>query len=244
MRLTVRAGKDAPTYAVYAAVAERLEGVEISVPLTLSFEARVSLGFSQKGEAGALCLDFMKGPLAHRLRHGGATETVVKAVRGRHDLRKDGPLYVFDATAGLGRESMLLSLAGFSVTSFERHPVVWSLLRDALNRAAAEGETRLPELRPCGTFLEQGGERPQVIYYDPMFPEREKSAQVKKDMQYFHALIGPDEDVAEYLEAALNLARTKVVVKRPVSAPPFTPAGTGPSYSLSGGACRFDCYVL
>ena len=36
------------------------------------------------------------------------------------------------------------------------------------------------------------GEPPQVIYLDPMFPHRDKSALVKKEMRVFRPLVGDD----------------------------------------------------
>ncbi len=34
--------------------------------------------------------------------------------------------------------------------------------------------------------------RPQVVYLDPMFPHKQKSALVKKEMRVFQSLVGPD----------------------------------------------------
>ena len=51
------------------------------------------------------------------------------------------PLVAIDATAGLGEDSLLLAAAGFHVHLYERNPVIFALLQDALQRAAA-----LPEL--------------------------------------------------------------------------------------------------
>jgi 16S rRNA (guanine1516-N2)-methyltransferase len=47
---------------------------------------------------------------------------------------------------------------------------------------------------------------PDVIYIDPMFPSREKSSKVKKEMQLFHPLVGTDDDSSELLPLALEKA--------------------------------------
>ena len=83
---------------------------------------------------------------------------------------------------------------------------------------------------------------PEVIYLDPMFPERKKSAMVKKDMQILHHLLQDDElEESPLLEAALDNASHRVVVKRPAKAPFL--AGRQPSYELKGKSVRYDIYA-
>ena len=60
---------------------------------------------------------------------------------------------------------------------------------------------------------------PDVIYLDPMYPSRDKSALVKKDMQILHQLVGHDATGAELLSIAVQRAKKRVVVKRPKGAP-------------------------
>jgi 16S rRNA (guanine1516-N2)-methyltransferase len=81
-----------------------------------------------------------------------------------------------------------------------------------------------------------------VIYLDPMYPHREKSSLVKKEMRLFQALVGEDLDDAELLNAALQKARYRVVVKRPRKG--FAIEGVTPSYQLMGKSCRYDIYSI
>ncbi|MCT1282181.1 class I SAM-dependent methyltransferase, partial [Pseudomonas aeruginosa] len=83
-------------------------------------------------------------------------------------------------------------------------------------------------------------EAPQVIYLDPMFPHRDKSALVKKEMRLFRPLVGDDLDAPALLQAALALASHRVVVKRPRKAPIIE--GPKPGYSLEGKSSRYDIY--
>ena len=83
---------------------------------------------------------------------------------------------------------------------------------------------------------------PDVIYIDPMFPAREKSGKVKKEMQLFHQLVGTDDDSSTLLPLALGVARYRVVVKRSVHAPFL--ADQKPGYSLKGKSTRFDIYPI
>ncbi|MFO1350284.1 MAG: class I SAM-dependent methyltransferase [Gammaproteobacteria bacterium] len=40
------------------------------------------------------------------------------------------------------------------------------------------------------------GDFPEVIYLDPMYPERSKAALVKKESRVLRELVGPDDDAA------------------------------------------------
>jgi 16S rRNA (guanine1516-N2)-methyltransferase len=133
--------------------------------------------------------------------------------------------------------------------------VVHALLADGLMRArrhAQEADQDLREILERMTlgavdgrrYLEELTEelRPDVIYLDPMFPERQKSADVKKEMRAFHQLVGRDEDAPGLLSAALARARYRVVVKRPRKAPCVD--GSAPSYQLEGKSSRYDIYAL
>ena len=82
---------------------------------------------------------------------------------------------------------------------------------------------------------------PDVVYLDPMFPERRKSAAVKKKFQLIHHLERPCEDEKALLQAALAANPRKIVVKRPLKGSAL--AGVRPSYALAGKAIRYDVIV-
>ena len=218
-----------------------LEPEDVLLELTPKM-AGVGLRLGALANFKPLVIDFEQVAVRQRLLRGGRQkEAVARAVMAG---LPDGAL-VFDATAGLGRESMILAHAGANVLSFERQLPIWCILHDGLLRA---GRSRfypfpVPTLHPLGTIKDyRGTERPEVIYYDPMFPERAGSAQVKKDMHIFQEVIGADTDNEDFLRAALSLATRRVVVKRPDYATPLSYPGIELSYSVDGGQCRFDCY--
>lgn len=102
---------------------------------------------------------------------------------------------------------------------------------------------------------DSGADRPDICYLDPMFPPRTKSALVKKNMNILHGLLETqsEEDAderrrqeAELLKAALGAARQKVVVKRPVQAPPLGGdfVDKKPSNVINGSVNRWDIYVV
>ena len=83
---------------------------------------------------------------------------------------------------------------------------------------------------------------PDVIYLDPMFPERSKSSLVKKKFQLLHELERPCDSEEELLEAAISARPRKIVIKRPRKAPSL--AGRAPSHTLSGKKIRYDVIAL
>lgn len=188
----------------------------------------------------------LRGDFSHllpRLRHL-SSELLVRAARLKD--AKDAPTAI-DATAGLGEDSFFLAAAGFRVTLYERNPVVCALLRDALRRAAEQ-----PELAEIAARMELHGEDsvaalrqmqtpPDVILLDPMFPERQKSALVKKKLQMIQKLEMPCDSEEELLCAAISAAPRKLIVKRPPKGAYL--AGVRPDYAISGKAVRFDCFV-
>ena len=154
---------------------------------------------------------------------------MAKAVGIKGDYLPD----VVDATAGLGRDAFVLASVGCRVRMLERNPVVAALLDDGLARGYADAEIggwlqeRLQLIHASSlTALTDITPRPQVVYLDPMFPHKQKSALVKKEMRVFQSLVGPDLDADGLLEPARLLATKRVVVKRPDYAPPLANVAT------------------
>ncbi|HDZ09848.1 class I SAM-dependent methyltransferase [Pseudohongiella sp.] len=217
-------------------------------------------------EAGSVCVDFSDAKLTFRLAQALSREAVVKAVGGCVPARTDASSvpHVIDATAGLGQDAFILAAAGWQVSLVEQSPIIHALLEDGLRRArdavseathnhlisdpaarraqmladilgrlqlctAGDSVDVLPKLKPAS-----------VIYLDPMFPGREKTARVKKNRFLLQQLHGAEGSGEGLLTIALGLA-AKVVVKRPRLAVPLD--GLKPASSLTGKTSRFDIYV-
>ncbi|MDX3772605.1 class I SAM-dependent methyltransferase [Chromatiaceae bacterium AAb-1] len=193
---------------------------------------------------GDILVDFAGGAASYRRLHGGGKgEGIAKAT----GLNKVSDIRVLDATAGLGRDAFVLASLGARVTLAERNPAVAALLYDGLRRAAIDPALAgwLPQrmqlvFSPAGTVLQQPDDI-DVVYLDPMFPPREKSALVKKEMRAFHEVVGEDPDADALLQPALALAKRRVVVKRPGYAGYL--AGVKPDMSVTGKNNRFDVYI-
>ena len=194
---------------------------------------------------GAVRVDFVEGAVAHRRLFGGGTgQMIAKAVGVQPGVRPQ----VLDATAGLGRDAFVLASLGCAMTLIERQPLIAALLEDGLARARQSVEVapiaaqmRLLQGNAIELLSAWTDEAPQVIYLDPMFPHRDKSALLKKEMRLFRPLVGDDLDAPALLAAALALASHRVVVKRPRKAPCIE--GAKPSYVLEGKSSRYDIYA-
>ena len=115
---------------------------------------------------------------------------------------------VLELKEGMGNEGFVLAGLGCRLTLLERNSIVYSLLSDGLQRArfAGMGDSGLAEVVARIDLLEadsltylqslESAQSPDVIYIDPMFPARKKSAKVKKEMQVFHGVVGADDDLA------------------------------------------------
>jgi 16S rRNA (guanine1516-N2)-methyltransferase len=74
-----------------------------------------------------------------------------------------------------------------------------------------------------------------------MFPERQKSALVKKKLQMIQKLEFPCVEEKELLLTAMGVNPRKLVIKRPPKGPYL--ADVKPDYSITGKAVRFDCFA-
>ncbi|WP_313025247.1 class I SAM-dependent methyltransferase [Pseudomonas lopnurensis] len=244
----VRVEPLAPQFAATASEwARRLglpeQGVDAEFALQLG-EGGLRLQSLEAQAPGPVRVDFVEGAAAHRRQFGGGSgQMIAKAVGIQPGVRPR----VLDATAGLGRDAFVLATLGCEVQLIERQPLIAALLDDGLARArrdaevaAIAGRMTLLEGNAIELMEHWQGEPPQVIYLDPMFPHRDKSALVKKEMRLFRPFVGDDLDAPALLAAALRLASHRVVVKRPRKAPAID--GAKPGYVLEGKSSRYDIY--
>jgi len=223
-------------------------------PATQGFE----LGLDEQGlklywrdepKIKPIMVDYVAGANAHRRQFGGGRgQAIAKAV----GLRQGANPSVIDGTAGLGKDAFVLASLGSKVTLVERHPVVRALLADGLKRAYdnpdigpwMQTRMQLSDVTHISA-LTGNGHIADVVYLDPMYPHDEKagkkSALVKKDMRLFQSLVGSDQDAADLLAPALEIAKRRVVVKRPDYASELD--GQKPTYRFDMKKNRFDIYV-
>lgn len=197
-------------------------------------------------EAGHLEIDFFSKKMRYRMQHiNKAQEPLLRALGWKSTEQKS----VLDMTAGLGRDACMLFFAGFNVTMFERNPILQLLLANALSELPSEDFSqqfilekedsivylrRMIELNLAAPFAD-------AIYMDPMYPERKKSALVKKELRIIRNLVGADLDSESLLLMAIESGVPRVVVKRPKGAT-FV-ADKKPNHSVESPNTRFDVYL-
>ena len=185
-------------------------------------------------ELGEMSFDFEELMKYHqRQKYALSKEPLAKAlgIRGSGEKR-----LIWDTTCGTGKDSLLISFFGAKLTSFERNPAVFLLLKDALRRFPVDFHLEFGDARTLTL-----SERPEVIYYDPMYPAKKKSALARKEMRIFKEIVGDDPDSKEFLEWALKTATERVVVKRPLEAEPIKEK---PTASYTGKSTRYDMYKI
>ncbi len=181
------------------------------------------------------CINFAEDKMNyHKKKSSMKKELLGRAMgSGRYGLK------VLDLSAGLGIDAIFLSQLGFDVVAVERNPLVFL----ALDHAAAQISEDLKIKFVYGhsqEFLQKNVETFDVIYFDPMFPEKTKSALPRQEMVFFRHLVGADLDADEVVQQAVRRkGASRVVVKRPMKAPTLYKM---PESQIEGKLIRFDIY--
>jgi len=199
---------------------------------------------TQNVDTTSLIVDFVGGAIGHRFRSGeGRGQALAKAAGFSRGVIPE----IVDATAGLGRDAFLLASLGAHVTLIERSMTMHDLLAEGLDRARVQGG-RYAETVARMTLIHGDScallpqLNPQVVLVDPMHPPRNNSALVKKEMRLIREIVGTDPDASQLMQAALETARNRVVLKWPLRAEPM-PALPKPSHQILGKSIRYDVFV-
>jgi 16S rRNA (guanine1516-N2)-methyltransferase len=251
--------------------AAQLLSERFKLPIDLHHSAEMTLGWHLvkkdpipklallHKESGPVFIDFISGKKAHRRHFGGGKGQPLIRAMGKI---KEGVPTILDATAGMGGDSFVIASQGFKVVMVERSIAVAALLEDALKRALDNLQNLSPEASDpellsiiMNMSLVQAdsaeyllSQKPivDVIYMDPMYPEKKKSAATKKEMKALQNLVGPDRDSENLLQAALQTAAYRVVVKRPKNAPIIQLKNPllKPSAEIFSPNTRYDIYSI
>ena len=213
----------------------------------LRSEQGLALQMQAPNAPGPVMADFSNPRLTHRIQDAVQKQSIARAVGIRPGLRPT----VIDATAGFGRDAFLLASLGCRVTLIEADALVHALLEDGLARARQRAAGSLLETLERMQLL-QGDfcqlarqlDAAEVVYLDPMFPARNKTARAKKEMyvlQQYLSSCEPLQAETALLDAALQKAQRRVVVKRGRLSPRIDERE--PAFALSGSSCRYDVYL-
>ncbi len=194
------------------------------------------------GVDSSIHFNFDEGNVGYRGKNvSQSNELIARAIGCKPNYRPN----VLDATAGMGRDSFIMAKLGCDVLMQERCEPIYLLLENALarlfeNQPELKKSLRLQNLDSIESFDKL--ETIDVIYLDPMFPSRKKSALVKKEMRLFKKLAGDDLDADRLLNNALKAEVKRVVVKRPKGAPQLN--ALKPSHEINSKNFRFDVYLI
>ncbi len=134
------------------------------------------------GEKSSVIVDFASGAAQYRRTKAGANSSPKPSTTPRTPPFGTQP-QDWGATASSSPRS------GWPLPRFEQHPAVACLLSDGIRRALLNPETQDTAARITLHFgnaavqmpaLVQTQGKPDIVYLDPMYPERRKSAAVKK----------------------------------------------------------------
>ncbi len=156
---------------------------------------------------------------------------------------------VLDATAGRGHDAFLMAAWGFSVRAFERNSAVWKQLETALSDLELKPNSLAHTLLHSNLSFEWGdalfsSDLPNnafdIVYVDPMYAAKRKTAASTKEVLALRELVGsPSEPLETIIERALQIARKKVVLKRPLHEKiPFIS-----NHSFEGSSTRYDVFL-
>jgi len=164
-------------------------------------------------------------------KHSFYQENLAKAL----GIKKGKPRGRFcDATAGLLGDSLMMSCFDIgSIDVYERHPVAAVLINNAISQSEFN----------CHFHFKSAAditESYDVIFYDPMYEDKNTKSAPKKEMQIFRDIIGNDLDSLEVAKHLRSLAKERLVIKRPLKSSLLLEA---PSHQIKGKSTRFDVYM-
>lgn len=174
------------------------------------------------------CLDF------NRARPGKGKDPLLRAI-GTHTYS------VIDATAGWCSDALHIARHDIKVLAIEQNRIVAALATHAMKKITQ------PDLKKRFTLmngdsvevLDSLAQSPDVIYLDPMYPDKNKNSATKKELTLLRDIVGVQENSQQLFARAMAWAKHRVVVKRPHYAPPLAAGKVGETRSK---LVRFDIY--
>ncbi len=163
---------------------------------------------------------------------------------------------IFDLTAGFGKDSWILASFGHRIIAFEKNKLIFTILKEALSRAAIERMEIALRIRPIWadslTVLKKFSclsqkfllPYPDVVYIDPFLPKKSMKKRLPKKYIQILRTVGQEEDSSiKLIEEAFKIANKKVVVKRSLKYN-CCKLDLSPTYQVKGKGFILDVYVI
>ncbi len=225
----------------YSAQDEKLSNFDFSLAVS-----REGLILRQIDSGLTFSLDFSRNSIKYRVR-SNRSELLGRAI----GIKSRRPKKVIDGTAGFGMDSFILANLGCSLVLCERNVIIATMLSHAIESAKRSTEPWLAESASRMSLMRQDVrslptelvDNVDVIYLDPMFPEKRNNAASKKEIKILRSLqpnVFLDIDQSELLKWALDQNVKRIVLKRPIRAKVIGEKSL--SHQLLGKIIRYDVY--
>lgn len=205
--------------------------LESSLDLTVDFEISESSLFVRSPYSNPISID-AAGKLEYHQKFFYKNSIYKQPLAKALGIKKgqDKP-HIIDATAGFLSDSLLIMSFGCSVSAYERHPVAAALISNAIKINNLDIEFYFKDSSQMDFNAE-------IIYFDPMYSEKNEKTRPKKQMQIFRQLIGPDID-AEEKAKILKSKCHRLVIKRSIKSMPLL---QNPQMTFDGKSTSYDVY--
>ena len=142
---------------------------------------------------------------------------------------------ILDAFSGFGSDTLVLALTENKVTSLEKDPLIWLILREQVFGMENVSSSR----QDCIPILEEATLFWDTVYLDPMFHSVRQKSLPSMELQHLRTLFSEaSPDAAHLIDIAKRVSRERVVIKRKTK---DVKIGT-PNFSIHGKLVRFDVY--
>ncbi len=149
------------------------------------------------------------------------------------------PTTIMDGTLGMGKDTLHLLACGAQVVGVERHPVIYFLQAQALQRSQLQSSLQILK-GETGEQLSEWADKIDGLYLDPMFENAKQKSAPKKGLAFLREVATEDQDVQRVIARAIELGVKRVVVKRPYRGDHLYGK---PNNIFEGKLIRYDVYT-
>lgn len=164
-------------------------------------------------------------------KHSFYQENLAKALGIKKGKKRES---FCDATGGMLSDAMMMLCFDIQYLDiYERHPLAAVLIANALSQVQVKADFHFASAAKINQSY-------QVIFFDPMYEDKNLKSAPKKEMQIFRELIGNDEDSKQVALHLRSLATERLVIKRPIKSAPLL---ADFSHQIKGKSTRYDVYM-
>ncbi len=147
---------------------------------------------------------------------------------------------VIDGTVGFAKDALHLVAQGVHVLGFERHPVVFTLLRSALENSSIKTEEFSIHFQDILMGISLKIDPIDCLYLDPMFEQVSQKSAPKKNMAFLRELDLQSGVFEKVIAKGQELQVPRIVVKRPLRGDFLYKK---PNSVVEGKIVRYDIYL-